>query len=93
MTAPLAPDDPRHGSVNAYGNLKCRCDDCRAAWAAAYREKRANWAAHPLPPGDSRHGTNNGYANYGCRCMNCTIAHRHVRQQQRSRTTNPKEVS
>lgn len=27
------PDDPRHGSANGYGNLRCRCDRCTAAWA------------------------------------------------------------
>ncbi len=28
---PLAPDDPRHGSANGYGNLGCRCKPCCAA--------------------------------------------------------------
>jgi hypothetical protein len=27
----LAPDDPRHGTRNGYGNLRCRCDACRVA--------------------------------------------------------------
>ena len=27
----LDVDDPRHGSVNGYTNLKCRCDECREA--------------------------------------------------------------
>lgn len=27
--------DPRHGTLNGYSNLKCRCDRCKAA-AAAY---------------------------------------------------------
>jgi hypothetical protein len=38
---PDRPDDPRHGTVNGYSNLKCRCDRCRAAWAIAYRARRA----------------------------------------------------
>jgi len=25
------PDDPRHGTVNGYNNLRCRCDACRFA--------------------------------------------------------------
>ncbi len=25
------PVDPRHGTVNGYSNLRCRCDRCRAA--------------------------------------------------------------
>jgi hypothetical protein len=34
----LAPDDPRHGTTNGYGNLRCRCQPCRDAWAAKHRE-------------------------------------------------------
>lgn len=37
------PSDPRHGTSNGYSNLKCRCDRCREAWAAAhakYMERR-----------------------------------------------------
>lgn len=26
-------NDPRHGTSNGYGNLGCRCDLCRTAWA------------------------------------------------------------
>lgn len=29
----LAPGDPRHGTMNGYNNLRCRCDRCREAWA------------------------------------------------------------
>jgi hypothetical protein len=31
-------DDPRHGTVNGYGNLKCRCDRCREAWRDKHYE-------------------------------------------------------
>lgn len=31
MSRTLEPDDPRHGTVNAYNNLGCRCDPCKAA--------------------------------------------------------------
>ncbi len=27
----------KHGTVNAYNNLKCRCSACRKAWADYYR--------------------------------------------------------
>ena len=27
----LAPDDPRHGTDNAYCNWKCRCEPCKKA--------------------------------------------------------------
>ena len=33
-----------HGTVNGYGNYKCRCDECTRAWSAAsiarYRRRR-----------------------------------------------------
>lgn len=32
------PADPRHGTLNGYNNLRCRCDRCRAANAASQRE-------------------------------------------------------
>lgn len=41
-TFPL--DDPRHGTPHAYTNLVCRCDPCRAAWAAYVRQRRAHYA-------------------------------------------------
>lgn len=44
MKPPLAPDDPRHGTLNGYGNLGCRCDRCRAANTAAHRDYMR---AHP----------------------------------------------
>lgn len=30
--------DPRHGTVNGYCNLKCKCDECKAAWAESHRD-------------------------------------------------------
>lgn len=36
----LAVDDPRHGTANAYNNLGCRCDACRAAGSAYQAEYR-----------------------------------------------------
>ena len=38
-------DDERHGTVNGYNNLRCRCDKCRQAWAEYIRERRAKAAA------------------------------------------------
>jgi hypothetical protein len=63
--------DPRHGTANGYGNLKCRCTPCRGAWADTFASYKATWK---LLPGDSRHGTYNGYTNYGCRCGACKEA-------------------
>jgi hypothetical protein len=32
-------NDPRHGTVNGYSNLGCRCQPCRDAWAVYHRER------------------------------------------------------
>lgn len=29
--------DPRHGTVNGYSNLRCRCDRCTEAWAVNHK--------------------------------------------------------
>ena len=44
---PLAPDDTRHGTPNAYTNYGCRCQECRKAWEAYPPRKRAvrRWRA------------------------------------------------
>lgn len=39
----IGPDDPRHGSANAYNNYGCRCSACRAAWADYMREYKRRW--------------------------------------------------
>lgn len=31
----LAADDPRHGTIGAYANWKCRCGPCRVAKSAS----------------------------------------------------------
>ena len=33
-------NDPRHGTLNCYTNLRCRCEKCRRAQADAKREWR-----------------------------------------------------
>lgn len=50
-TLPLAPDDPRHGTLNGYTQLRCRCDRCRAAKLDYQREYRRKQAQRP----DSKH--------------------------------------
>lgn len=70
----LSPDDPRHGTPNAYGNLKCRCQRCRDAHAAKCLERRNERVKKGLPPDDVRHGTPNAYGNWGCRCTPCKTA-------------------
>jgi hypothetical protein len=60
-----------HGTQGGYTNHKCRCDECRAAWAAFCRRAKERRAAS-VP--DELHGTEFGYSNYKCRCPNCTQA-------------------
>ena len=66
-------NDPRHGTTNGYGNMKCRCSACRAAWAASIYKRKS--VRPPLLEGDPRHGTTNGYDNWSCRCSACRLAH------------------
>jgi hypothetical protein len=40
----LEPDDPRHGTLNGYTNLGCRCEKCRAARA---EYMRLYWRSRP----------------------------------------------
>lgn len=75
--------DPRHGTANAYNNLKCRCAGCRAAWAARCNEARA--ARVPPPDGDPRHGLAQTYGNNNCRCRPCTNAHAAQRRRNAQR--------
>jgi hypothetical protein len=65
--------DPRHGTANGYGNLRCRCEPCRAAHAEdMYERKQQRIADHRMP--EHLHGTAGGYGNWGCRCTPCTLA-------------------
>jgi hypothetical protein len=41
----LQPDDPRHGTVGAYKNWRCRCSDCLVAGSEANRRSRERRAA------------------------------------------------
>jgi hypothetical protein len=73
--------DPRHGTLNGYFNLRCRCEKCRTTNAGYQRRLRAT---RHLPPGDPRHGTNNGYVNYCCRCDRCRTANSATRRRWRT---------
>lgn len=68
----LAHDDSRHGTVNGYGNLGCRCDACRAAHAAAHSEYIRRKRAEGRVVGS--HGSSVAY-DTGCRCDVCRQAH------------------
>lgn len=75
--------DPRHGTVNGYGNLDCRCPACTDAWRADYAERRR--LPRTLAPDDDRHGTPNGYGYWHCRCRRCTDAHNVGKVEQAAR--------
>lgn len=84
LNKPLAVDDPRHGTVNGYGNLGCRCDACRRAHA----ENHAAYMAKKRARGEvvGKHGSSAAYDS-GCRCDECRLAHnaRSVEKKRRIR--------
>ena len=91
----LAPDDPRHGTVNGYGNLGCRCSECRKAQAAKQFEymhrtgrTKMTWAEYVAAT--TRHGCAR-YRHGGCRCDVCREAMRVEKKRQRER--NPEFVA
>lgn len=70
--AELAPDDPRHGTPNGYGNHHCRCERCREANRLQHAEYMRRVRADGRIRG--RHGTDLAYDS-GCRCEECRLAH------------------
>ena len=42
----LAPNDPRHGTINGYSTLGCRCNLCREAGTKAARKRRLRELEH-----------------------------------------------
>lgn len=68
----LPEDDPRHGTVNGYGNLGCRCPACRQAATENHRRyiERVRAEGRVL----SQHGTETAYSS-GCRCDICREGH------------------
>jgi len=64
--------DPRHGTPNGYGNRKCRCAQCRRAWADARNRDDNRMRYSPVPR--EAHGTVTGWHRYSCRCELCRIA-------------------
>ncbi len=72
----LPPNDPRHGTVNGYGNRGCRCEACREAHRQAHAAYMVRVrATKELATGDGiTHGTSYRY-DVGCRCDECREAH------------------
>lgn len=76
----LTAGDDRHGTATGYGNSRCRCWDCSAAWSTYSVTARHARRSRGLPVGDDRHGTDNGYTNYNCRCGPCKQARADTRK-------------
>lgn len=65
-TGHVLANDPVHGTVNGYSNLRCRCAKCREAW------RMRHYAYRLRGPGPNvRHGTQSTYKNFKCRCYEC----------------------
>lgn len=75
-----------HGTAGGYTNHKCRCDDCKRAFADAMWKANRKRRERGLPPGAPQHGTANGYGNYGCRCDLCLDARRKDRLERKRAT-------
>ncbi len=87
---PLPYGDPKHGTLNGYGNLGCRCPDCRAASAQAQRQARKVRAARLVAdPSLATHGKANTYVNWACHCRPCTKAKSAVDTIGRRRRATP----
>lgn len=56
----------RHGTISAYRNHGCRCEECRAV----QREYNARNRAARKAAGAFNHGTRSAY-DAGCRCRRC----------------------
>lgn len=90
----LAPNDPRHGTKNGYGNIGCRCALCREANRISLEAWRRRNGVRPIrevlderiAEADARdnHGTETRY-KHGCRCETCRLAQNAVRSVRRKR--------
>lgn len=82
---PLHPEDPRHGTVNGYNNLGCRCADCKTAWTEFCKRRRQE-RRERLPENTTvLHGSESTYFNHSCRCALCKDAHTEGERLRRTR--------
>jgi len=83
----LDDNDPRHGTINAYNNLACRCQPCRDAWNDYSKTRRWKAGKGPLHgpklPRTPRHGTRFEYVKHKCRCILCRQAEAAYRKNYR----------
>ena len=70
------------GTRARYMNAGCRCDLCRAAWAAHQIEANKSRRERLADTTAVEHGKATTYANWSCRCEPCKAAHSVVMRQQ-----------
>jgi hypothetical protein len=75
----LERNDPRHGTVNGYCNLGCRCQRCRVVWTAYCLDRRRRRDPAQAPT----HGKESTYLNWNCRCQPCRDAHNKRNRERR----------
>jgi hypothetical protein len=72
--------DERHGTLNGYINVRCRCELCREANRVYNAERRkariggepiSDWGARRGHTGEPREHNSSTYINWGCRCVEC----------------------
>ena len=88
--------DLRHGTVNGYSNLRCRCERCRAAWTAyvtLYRLPGVTQRRAAQERGETyvtakgiTHGLT-GYQSHSCRCDVCRRAKSEDNRRYRERAS------
>jgi hypothetical protein len=71
---PADPGDARHGTVNGYSNLGCRCERCRTASTERARADRLARRLRARRGEGPPHGSVSRYTNWGCRCLLCSQA-------------------
>lgn len=87
----LPKGDMRHGTVNGYRNLNCRCPPCREAATRQHRKYIAGVRAAGKILGE--HGTGTAYSS-GCRCDVCKNEHnRRSREYKRQRNRDAGKTS
>lgn len=80
----MSADD--HGSASTYTNHKCRCDECRRAWAECVQRRKIDRAGILAEdPTAAEHGKETTYSNWSCRCDPCTEARRIADRARRER--------
>lgn len=76
-----------HGTTGGVSNHRCKCVECRAAWTAYCKRRRAERASQ-IGPNDPRHGLLSFYYNHSCRCDKCRAAKAKAERERRAKQAN-----